>query len=255
MPVKDFYTIKDFYNYIRKSENVPTTHRHFVVQLHPCVEQASQQLAGSAINFRGGTETFPIFDNDFFERFSMAIQSITLPTQFNIATQNYQTPLGNWNAADGDSWYGKINNPLTFNLMDQMEPLFEKHFNQWMYMCQNGYSSTAEMSCPKVNIIIKYFKQNEVYEGNYIEPNFIYYFTNAFPTQIQTCSIDHSGNDSEGDLRRTVVFSYNTMLILNNATFAAKYKLEHLFNKVCIGTPRYIGQQQANLRKYHQIYG
>ena len=80
---------------------------------------------------------------------------------------------------------------------------------------------------------IKYFKQTEVYPGNTPCANFIYYFKEAFPRQFDTCTIDQ-GTDSDNDLKRTLVFNFNTMYVLHNKNFAEKYGLGYLFDPVTI---------------------
>ena len=67
-----------------------------------------------------------------------------------------------------------------------------------------------------------------------MRPNFIYYMTNAYPTRFQTCSIDHSGSDSDTDSRRSVTFNFDQIYVLNNEKFAKKFDLDYLFDPIII---------------------
>ena len=133
-----------------------------------------------------------------------------------------------------------------------MSPFFEKKINDWIFTINRcTIPNQAGTLFPKVNIAIKYFKQTDVSPGwhkemdpkthklvnkiNTAKPNFIYYFKEAFPIKFDTCTIDHSGSDSEGDLRRTLVFNFNTMYVLHNKEWAqTHFQLGYLFNSVHI---------------------
>lgn len=252
---KDFYSIRDFYNHIKTPKYAPTTHRHFQVYLHPIIYEEGNivntnyrfgmlnNAQNNKIYMRESEDQGSFFEMWFrdntHEQFSLAIQSIRFPTSFDLQKQVITTPLGNYNHVSNDSYYGKLNSSqITFTMIDQITPFLETKINEWIfevYRTTKGdkafYSGSVT---PKVNIVIKYFRQDQVVPGKNISPNFIYYMTNAFPTKFQTCSIDHSGNDSEGDLRRSVTFNFDQLYVFNNAVFAQKFGLGYLFDKVQI---------------------
>lgn len=263
---KDFYTIADFYNHIKQEQYAPTTHRHFQVYLHPILFEKAHIVPFTYINrhtfrlnagdknyeyntgknkFANLQETKNFFDNWFqdntHEQFSLAIQQVTLPTQVDVQTNDFESPLGHYRGVVNDQYYGKITNSnVTFQLIDQLTPFLQKRINQWIFevhRCKgirdnDGPYNTGVI--PKVNIVIKYFKQTEVFPGNSITPNFIYYFTNAYPNQFTTCTIDHNGSDGDNDLRRTVTFSFDQMYVFQDAFFAERFGLGYLFDKVTI---------------------
>lgn len=268
--MKDFYSISDFYQSLQNPKLVPTTHRHFQVYLYPIYYYQNQVVTkydsrtGLGNNMYTGklwektsrgykTRTTSQFQdlgvedgNGFFtkwftedtmEQFSLAIQSIKFPTSFGSPTTSFKSPFGNYFGVDNNNFYGtSINgNEVSFQLIDQMEPFFEKKINDWIFTInRTTIPNQAGTLFPKVNMAIKYFKETEVWRGNTPTPNFIYYFKEAFPVKFDTCTIDHNGNDNQGDLRRTLVFNFNTMYVLHSKEFAKRYKLGYLFEPVHI---------------------
>lgn len=265
---KDFYTIRDFYNSLQNPDRVPTTHRHFQVYLYPIYYYNGQVITNCngyvGNDFYKGKlwqkasrgwvtrETSQFTDygitegNDFFakwfteetmEQFSLAIQNIKFPTSFGTPTTSYKSPFGDYFGVDNNRFYGtSINgNEVSFQLIDQMSPFFQKKINHWIFTVNRcTIPNQAGTLFPKVNMAIKYFREDQVWMGNTPTPNFIYYFKEAFPVKFDTCTIDHSGSDSEGDLRRTLVFNFNTMYVLHDQAFAERYKLGYLFEPVHI---------------------
>lgn len=251
--MKDFYSISDFYQSLQNPKLVPTTHRHFQVYLYPIYYYNNQVIVRGENNFytsgmysskyQGNmySERNNSFFNDWFtedtiEQFSLAIQNIKFPTSFGSPTTSFKSPFGNYFGVDNNNFYGtSINgNEVSFQLIDQMEPFFEKKINDWIFTInRTTIPNQAGTLFPKVNMAIKYFKQTEVYPGNTPTPNFIYYFKEAFPVKFDTCKIDHGG-DSDADLRRTLVFNFNTMYVLHSKEFAKRYKLGYLFEPVHI---------------------
>lgn len=258
---KDFYTIRDFYNSLQNPDRVPTTHRHFQVYLYPIYYYQNQVITKGENNFYYGGNAYSkggIMDvamkslrlqqagNDFFakwfteetmEQFSLAIQNIKFPTSFGTPTTSYKSPFGDYFGVDNNRFYGtSINgNEVSFQLIDQISPFFQKKINHWIFTVNRcTIPNQAGTLFPKVNMAIKYFREDQVWMGNTPTPNFIYYFKEAFPVKFDTCTIDHSGSDSEGDLRRTLVFNFNTMYVLHDRAFAERYKLGYLFEPVHI---------------------
>lgn len=259
--MKDFYSIRDFYNQLSNPDRVPTAHRHFQVYLYPQIATGSGDgtlnldiknfhnvMMESNVTLQNSTKERGYSANQFFtkwqkgdtlEQFSLAIQEITLPVKFNVKTTQFESPFGIYNGVDNDDFYGKMeDNTLTFTLIDQMNPLFEKKFNDWIFeinRCHND--NRVGYPIPKVNIAIKYFRQDQVskesYSGRTIQPNFIYYFTDAFPIEFQTCSISHA-NDSDADFKRQVIFKFNNMYPLHNEEHAQRFNLRYLFTGIHI---------------------
>lgn len=251
--MKDFYSIRDFYRSLQNPNYVPTAHRHFQVYLYPIYTYNGQIVTKQTNNFyhsgryseNGMTAIMnhgKLFTegNDFFanwftedtiEQFSLAIQSIRFPTSFGTPTQVYKSPFGDYFGVENNRFYGtSINgNEISFMLIDQMEPFFEKKINDWIFEVNRcSIPNQRGTLFPKVNMAIKYFKQTEVGYGNTPKPNFIYYFKEAFPRQFDTCRIDH-GTDSDADLKRTLVFNFNIMYVLQNEQQAKRFGLDYLF--------------------------
>lgn len=251
--MKDFYSIRDFYQSLQNPKLAPTAHRHFQVYLYPIYYYDKDIIVKGNNNFYTGSryiskqqsemysEGGNAFFNDWFteetiEQFSLAIQNIKFPTTFGTPTTSYKSPNGDYFGVDNNRFYGtSINgNEVSFQLIDQMEPFFEKKINEWIFAVNRATIPNQRGTLfPKVNMAIKYFKQTEVYPGNTPRANFIYYFKEAFPRQFDTCTIDQ-GTDSDNDLKRTLVFNFNTMYVLHNKQFAERYGLGYLFNAVTI---------------------
>lgn len=256
---KDFYSISDFYRTLQDPRLVPTAHRHFQVYLYPIYYYDKQVVTirdndfynsgryssngmNKIMNMRRLSNPGNGFFNEWFtedtiEQFSLAIQQITIPRSFGTPTTKFNSPFGDYFGVDNNRFYGtSINgNEVSFQLIDQMEPFFEKKINDWIFAVNRCTVPNQKGTLfPKVNMAIKYFKQTEVAPGNTPHPNFIYYFKEAFPVKFDTCSIDHNGNDSQNDLRRTLVFNFNTMYVLHNKKMAERYRLGYLFDQVTV---------------------
>lgn len=250
---KDFYSIKDFYHSLQNPDRVPTSHRHFQIYLYPIYYYNNQVIVRDENNFYTGgmysnkyqgnmySERNNSFFNNWFtedtiEQFSLAIQNIKFPTSFGSPTTSYKSPFGDYFGIDNNRFYGtSINgNEVSFQLIDQMSPFFEKKINDWIFTVNRcTIPNQAGTLFPKVNMAIKYFKQTEVAPGSAPSANFIYYFKEAFPVKFDTCTIDQGG-DNDADLKRTLVFNFNTMYVLHNPQFAERYKLGYLFKPVHI---------------------
>lgn len=240
----NFYTIKDFYEFIRRPDNLPTTHRHFQVYFYPQYNiyknfqtyQSNNQYSFIERVYNNMNELFTVSN---FERIALSIQSITLPVTYNFdANKSIKTPMGIHNTHENNVFANGTGQELTFKIIDQIIPQFETFFNKWMYICSLGQTQTEYSygyPFPKVNIAIKYFKENDPNLANpYVEnlkPNFIYYFTDVFPFKFETCKINHSPTGDE-EITRTVSFKYNMCYVLPSASYARRYKLEYLFNTV-----------------------
>lgn len=254
--MKDFYSIKDFYNQLRKPDRVPTAHRHFQVYLYPIVSftdgNGSLQVVDILPNNLGlrrskvtsGTKTWNsnhffddwLEDGDPLEQFSLAIQDVTIPIRYNVKSTQFESPFGIYHGVDNDDFYGKMEeDSLTFTLIDQVKPFFEKKINEWIFeITRCGDSERAGTPIPRVNIAIKYFRQDDISKKTQgIIPNFIYYFTDAYPYEFQTCSISHA-NDSDADFKRQIIFKFNNMYVLHNQKFAEKFGLKDLFGPINI---------------------
>lgn len=171
------------------------------------------------------------FTEETVEQFSLAIQNIRFPTSYGTPTSKYSSPFGDYFGVENNRFYGtSINgNEVSFQLIDQMEPFFEKKINDWIFEINRcSIPNQAGTLFPKVNMAIKYFKQTEVGMGSNPIPNFIYYFKEAFPVKFDTCKIDQ-GSDSDEDLKRTLVFNFNTMYVLKDAKQAKRFGLDYLF--------------------------
>lgn len=220
--MKNFYDISDFYNFIRKDDQTPSSHRHFQVYFYPIVPAADPNI-------------LPIFIPLFFtevnlQKLTLCIQAITFPTDFNTGQLfNVTTPLGKWQSTN-QTFYdlgGGSEHKITLTLLDQIQPIFEKFFNKWIKLSLDKQLSKFF----KINMAIKYFKQNEMHKSS-IAPNFIYYFRGVFPTSFSPCTIMHQPDSESGeDIKRKVVLSYDTCWPLSDQQYAeTHYGLGYLFN-------------------------
>lgn len=258
--IKNLYGINDFYNFIKKPDNTPSTHRHFQVFFYPEFNNYKD-----IINDNGKREPNEIrtnikslFDIGILEKITLSIQNVDLPQYLQLMGNplTVNTVLGAYSTASENQYFDAAKT-LTFTLIDQMKPLFEKFFTKWIFLAgiteTDGPSYKYGYPFPKMNIAIKYYRQDQISENNEnLKPNFIYYFRGVYPTSYQPCKIAHAV-DIDDEIKRKVVFNFNTCWVLPNAAFARRYKLEYLFNTQNQLSEMYKTQQELTDLKAAQI--
>lgn len=249
--LKDFYTIADFYNFIKNPENSVAPQRLFSIV--PFVAQDGSAIPNTVIEQDG-----ELFSRSNLERFSLAVQYIELPN-FSMSQGNIQssytvdTPIGAWRGINNTTSFVS-SNEIKFHLLEMQDPIIENWIFEW-YMaclqtkCGNGNNDTANKKYymypfPRLNLAIKYYRMDQMipskiydyeeYEEEEMEkmvktikPTFIYWITGAYPDDMETFKYKHGEADA-GSVMRSVTFAFNMMICITEKT-AATYKLSELF--------------------------
>lgn len=235
--IKNLYGISDFYNFINKPDNTPSTHRHFQVFFYPEFNNYKQTISKNGKNIPNEIQNNikDLFNISILEKITLSIQSIDLPQYLSLQgnSLSINTVLGSYNTI-GEDQYFDADKTLTFELIDQMKPLFEKFFTKWIFLASiaetQGPYYKYGYPFPKMNVAIKYYREDQISGDNEnLHPNFIYYFRGVYPTSYEPCRIAHAFQKAE-DISRRVLFKFNTCWVLPNAAFAKRYKLDYLFN-------------------------
>lgn len=133
MSPKEFYSVADFYNFIKKPDNVPTNHPLFTVVPHM-----------SNITDKLGNQ-FPImrtlFTDEWLAKFAITIQSITMP-DLTLATggkfgENVvdDNPQGWWQSMANTSPLYASKKDLVIKFLETQDPVIEKFIYPWFVYC------------------------------------------------------------------------------------------------------------------------
>lgn len=239
---QSFYSLKDFYSFIRTPAHAPVSHKHNIVQLYvkPQFNSSGELIKGSILN--------DLFSATNCRTFSLSVQSVKTPnlTIGNGVTKD--TPLGHWSSPD--------NSPLTaqqytfeISFMESAQPIIENMIYPWMMgvlqtevsvlgsarATNAGISESYPYPFPRVDMAIKYFSpfyipttKEIAVQGIYPPINWIYYFDGVYPTSIETVKVDHNEANA-GSFSRTATFGFNYMLPLISKKHAEQHGLEHLW--------------------------
>lgn len=193
-PVKNFYSTRDFYNFLRQEDNTPSGHRHFT--LVPFIANPANK------NGIVDPVVSKLFTQEKLRKFQLCIQQITLPgftfTGGDIkGTFSTSTPLGIWQTIDNTTVF-PTNNVLDINLLDTMDPIIERFIYPWYVECLRTKNTTnSAYPFPRLNFAIKYYREDRIRENmNGIKPNFVYWIEGAYPSAIEACTIDHKLGDA-----------------------------------------------------------
>lgn len=239
---QSFYTLKDFYSFIRTPAHAPVAHKHNVVQLYikPQFNTSGELINKSILN--------DLFSATNCRTFSLSVQSIKTP---NITIGNgvtHDTPVGHWSSPD--------NSPLTaqsysvdITFLESATPIIENMIYPWMMgvlqtessvlgsarATNAGIDKSYPYPFPRVDMAIKYFSPfyipttRQVLSQEIYPPiNWIYYFDGIYPTQIETVKVDHNESNA-GSFSRVATFGFNYMLPLISRKHAEQHGLEHLW--------------------------
>lgn len=266
---KGFYSTADFYNFIKKPDNVPTSHPLFTVV--PLPANITDKLG----------QEYPIsktlFTNEMLAKFALCIQNIQLP-ELSLATGSQfgsdvvsDTPQG-WFLSMANSppnWTS--NKSVTINILDTHDPIIERFIYPWFIYCLRtndrkfseekqlgnvlnsaygireavkdsisgavksmlGRSSAkkkvsvneAPHTFPRMDIIIKFYRPDEVVGmSEFMNPNFIYKISGAYPIKITLVKPQSRGPEvSAADLLRPVTFAFNSISCIPDAAWEMKH--------------------------------
>lgn len=130
---KEFYSVADFYNFIKKPDNVPTNHPLFTVVPH------MSNSVDSAGNVYPIMKT--MFTDEWLAKFAISIQSITLP-QLSISSGSKfgeavvdDTPLGWFQSMANTSPTYATSKEITIKFLDTQDPVIEKFIYPWFIYC------------------------------------------------------------------------------------------------------------------------
>lgn len=187
---QEFYTLADFYNFIKQPDNAPVTHTHNVVQLYPKKELDSlgNPIATSMLN--------DLFSPGNCRKFSLSVQQVDIPN-LSIGTGiPVSTPAGNWNTIDnvplqtgGDS--------VGIQFLETTIPIIEKMIYPWfigVLQTQSSILSAVGVGpntdttdhfaypFPRADMAVKFFSPfniptvEQVRHGKFPPITFMYYF-------------------------------------------------------------------------------
>ena len=224
-PIKSFYTLKEFYNFLKQDDNTPTGHRY--VTIVPYIANSSMSNGVLSNNLQN------LFSQENLRKFQLCIQSAELPN-FSLsfgeikAELSTSTPLGIWNTIENTTIFPD-KKEITFHILDTMDPIIENFLYPWFVECLQTQNSNTSYPFPRLNFAFKYFREDQITENmDGKKPNFIYWIDGAYPIYIEACKINH-GKDDAGSIIRAVKFSFNMMLCFPNETIAKYYNHEELF--------------------------
>ena len=224
-PIKSFYTLKEFYNFLKQDDNTPTGHRY--VTIVPYIANSSMSNGVLSNNLQN------LFSQENLRKFQLCIQSADLPN-FSLsfgeikAELSTSTPLGIWNTIENTTIFPD-KKEITFHILDTMDPIIENFLYPWFIECLQTQNSNTSYPFPRLNFAFKYFREDQITENmDGKKPNFIYWIDGAYPIYIEACKINH-GKDEAGSIIRAVRFSFNMMLCFPNETIAKYYNHEELF--------------------------
>lgn len=208
--LKTFYSTSDFFNYIKKPETTPSSHR--LSSIVPLVNST----------IKDNPRLSRIFTSTNLEKFSLLANDISNLPNFQMGgTENTEitvnTPEGGWKGM-GNNNIMASSQTFTINFIDTVEPIIENFIYPWFLECINA-NSGGVYPFPRIDIIIRYFTDAEIKRINEpknlgMEPkeNFKYRITGCYPTAIDACTVNHR-IDTDQDYIRKVTFTFNNMYI------------------------------------------
>ena len=133
MTPKQFYSVADFYNFIKKPDNVPTNHPLFTVVPH------MSNTADSKGNIYPIMRT--MFTDEWLAKFAISIQSISLPSLTLSSGSKYgeavvdETPQGWFQSMANVSPTYASKKEITIKFLDTQDPVIEKFIYPWFIYC------------------------------------------------------------------------------------------------------------------------
>ena len=233
-PIKDFYSLQEFYSFIRQDDNTPSGHRHFTLVpfiANPC-------------NKNGITDPVitRLFTTNNLRKFQLCVQKISLPN-FTLnsgdikGTLSNSTPLGVWQTVDNTTIFPD-KNTFQITLLDTMDPIIERFIYPWYVEClrtKNSLSSAYPF--PRLNFAIKYYREDRVRQNmNGIKPNFVYWIEGVYPSTVEACTIDHKLDTGGGEIFRVITFTFNMISAFSSEEDAKYYNHEELFSAIVDNT-------------------
>lgn len=172
---KNFYSIAEFYNFIRKADTSPAGSRFMVLVPYPS----------------DGTMPKKITNSDLY-KLSITMQKIQLPEivlNGNNVNGNLSvtTPLGNWQTI-GNTTAFPGSTTLKIGFLETQEPIIEKIIYPWYLECLNSNGNSV-YPFPRLDFAIKFYRKDIIKKQ---EPTFIYYFKGAYPSAIELSNVDHA---------------------------------------------------------------
>lgn len=122
---KAFYSLADFYQFIKIPSNNPQMHIHNVVQLYPALEldDKNNVVLNSMYN--------RLFSPDNCRRFSLSAQKVDIPNISLSVGPNVNTPIGNWSTIE-NSTLGVQSDSLNINFLEMKVPIIEQMIYPWL---------------------------------------------------------------------------------------------------------------------------
>lgn len=203
--LKDFYSIAEFYKFIKNPSNAPITSRFFTVVPFYITNLKPDSTAnenGKKSRGRG------LFSNFNLYRFALSIQKIEL-TNFcmnagNIdSTINVNTPIGAFSGMNNTTLFVS-GNEIKFTFLEMNFPIIEMWIHEWFLAClstKHGNRENWEYPFPRLNIAIKYYnplsftipaeiRANKNIKTVNVFPDFIYWITGLYPNDIESYQFD-----------------------------------------------------------------
>ena len=241
--LKDFYSVSDFYNFIKNKNTSPTASRFFTVVPFYVINPTSK-TAGQADRSRQR-----LFTNTMLKKFALSIQKIDLPN-FCMSTNGVDssivvnTPLGSWRGINNTTQFVS-NNEIKFYFLESQVPIIEYWVYEWFMAClstKHGNTDVGgrldfEYPFPRLNLAVKYYRTDDFYipKGALyaeIRPTFIYWITGLYPDDLEAYPFDNTEAKS-GSINRACTFAFNEMHCITQQNMASLRAVD-LFNPVRI---------------------
>lgn len=130
---KEFYSVADFYNFIKKPDNVPTNHPLFTV-----IPNISNSVDNNG-------NIYPImkvlFTDEWLAKFALCVQRVQLPELTLASSGNFGNsvivdgPQGYFSSMANTSPTNASSKEFTINFLDTHDPIIEKFIYPWFIYC------------------------------------------------------------------------------------------------------------------------
>lgn len=239
VPLKQFYGVRDFYNFIRKSDNCPMANNTFFTVVPEFETKGLAGMIGDLFKLSTWTNLIGLGQNGqsvgkdpannvfaFTEytlaRFALGISNIEMPSLNGFTTQTIQTTVGKYTVLNNNSTFNTGNNStFTINFYELAMPVIESFIIPWMLQMNKAhiyYDNAVEL--PRLNLNIKFYRQDEIAGLDFMmNPSFVYRITGCYPIAATLLKPRHAGSSGSNISERNVTFAYNNIMVFSNAEY------------------------------------
>lgn len=171
---KSFYSIADFYNFIKKRQNAPMARKHFTM----VPRQKIWATDAKAIPIIWDK----LFNDKNLAKFAITAQDITYPKEFGLTDTNGQisNAFGNYSYTVNNAALNSNSKSFTISFLQTAEPIIQKFIVPWMFECNRTYNhdqqvlpstgdyfkDLANSAVDTINNVVSKFTDNSKYKLN-----------------------------------------------------------------------------------------